>query len=207
MILEGVTTTMGPDDEPHLAPMGATLDDSMTSLVLRPFHTSVTYRNLMARGEGVFHITDDVELIAQSAIGRLQGAPELIPARSVRGFILADACRWYAFRIREKVPGDDRSVMYCQVIDHGWQRDFVGFHRARHAVLEFAILATRVHLLRQEAVLAEMERWRPLVEKTGGPREVRAWQLLEAFVQQAYDAAHPTIRFEGGEDTISRVTS
>ncbi len=207
MILEGITTTMGPDDAPHLAPMGAVVEDSMTSLVLRPFHTSVTYRNLVAHREGVFHITDDVELIARSAVGRLQGSPRLIPARSVRGFILADACRWYAFRVQETMAGDDRSIMKCQIIDQGHQREFVGFHRARHAVLELAILATRVHLLPQETVLAEMERWRPLVEKTASPRELRAWQLLEEFVRQAYDESHSISHSEGGEDAISRMSS
>ena len=42
---------------------------NMARFVLRPFHTSTTYHNLKARGEGVLHVTDDVLLLAQTAIG------------------------------------------------------------------------------------------------------------------------------------------
>ncbi len=41
----------------------------MRRFVLRPFRTSTTYRNLKAHGEGVLHITDDVLLLARTAIG------------------------------------------------------------------------------------------------------------------------------------------
>ena len=43
--------------------------DSMERFVLRPYRTSTTYQNLKARGEGVLHVTDDVLLLAQAAIG------------------------------------------------------------------------------------------------------------------------------------------
>ena len=60
--------------------MGPIVDETMQTLVLRPFQTSTTYRNLKQTGCGVFHVTDDVLLLAQAAIGALDVSPETFPA-------------------------------------------------------------------------------------------------------------------------------
>ncbi len=80
LLLEGVVTTLNGDDSPHIAPMGPIVDERFTRLLLRPFRTSVTYQNLKRTGQGVLHVTDDVELIARAAVGRLEVLPRLIPA-------------------------------------------------------------------------------------------------------------------------------
>ena len=61
--------------------------------------------------------------------------------------------------------------------------DFFGFNRARHAVLEAAILATRGHLLPAVEIQAELARLRPWVDKTGEPAEHRAFQFLSEYIQ------------------------
>ena len=75
MILEGIVTTISPEGELNIAPMGPVVDEAMSRLVLRPFRTSHTYRNLKHLGEGVFHVTDDVLMLAQGAIGTVQPMP------------------------------------------------------------------------------------------------------------------------------------
>ena len=60
--------------------MGPLVDEDMTRLVLRPYQTSRTYQNLKRTGQGVFHVTDDVELLAHAAVNRLEPLPALIPA-------------------------------------------------------------------------------------------------------------------------------
>jgi hypothetical protein len=57
-----------------------------------------------------------------------------------------------------------------------------GLSRAKHAVVEAAILATRLDMLGREEVRKQMQTLRVLVEKTGGASEHRAWQRLEAYV-------------------------
>src|SRR5689334_13295637 len=100
MILEGLVTTLNADGSVNLAPMGPIVDERMDLLVFRPFPTSTTFANLQRIGEGVFHVTDDVELLARAAVGLLATLPEMRPAEAVTGMIIADACRWYAFRVR-----------------------------------------------------------------------------------------------------------
>jgi hypothetical protein len=182
VILEGIVTTLASDGTPNIAPMGPEVDASMRSLVLKPFRSSTTYQNLKQHGEGVFHVTDDVLLLARTAVGAAIN-PTLKDATAIRGKILADACRWYAFRVTQLDDEHERTRIVAKVIDSDAEREFLGFNRAKHAVLEGAILATRLHLLPPTEILAQFEALRPLVEKTGGEQERVAFAFLEEFVR------------------------
>jgi uncharacterized protein len=189
LILEGVVSTLGADQEPHVAPMGPVVDASLARLWLRPFATSTTFQNLKRTGEGIFHVTDDVELLARAAVGRLSPLPRLIPSQAVSGVILADACRWYAFQVESIDESSERTSVVARVVDRGLIRDFLGFNRAKHAVVEAAILATRTHLIDQPELLAEFERLAVPVAKTGSAAERRAFDFLRSFVQARSGAA------------------
>jgi hypothetical protein len=58
----------------------------------------------------------------------------------------------------------------------------MGFNRAKHAVLEAAILATRTHLLPKDQIRDEFSRLQVIVDKTAGPREQEAMALLTQYV-------------------------
>jgi hypothetical protein len=64
-------------------------------------------------------------------------------------------------------------------------REFFGLNRAKHAVVEAAILATRLHLIPVEEIRAEYRKLRVLVEKTGGPAESAAFDFLTEHVERA----------------------
>jgi hypothetical protein len=188
VILEGIVTTLSLDSVLNIAPMGPRIEpeSGMARFVLRPFRTSTTYQNLKARGEGVFHITDDVLLLAQTAIGAAPPpAPPTRPADVVAGLILIDACRHYEFRVVELDDREDRTAIVVETVAQGRNRDFFGFNRAKHAVVEAAILATRVAWLPRDEVLVEFRKLAVLVDKTGGPRERAAFTLLHRHVREA----------------------
>ena len=186
LIAEGIVTTVNPDGSANISPMGPRVNRDFTHLLLRPFQTSTTYQNLKATGEGVFHITDDVLLIAQAAIGRLGPQPPLQPAQHVRGFLLSDACRWFAFRVSHLDDSQERTTIDCTVVGSGNLRPFFGFNRAKHAVLEAAILATRIGILPSEQITAELERLAIPVEKTAGKQEREAFELLREYVLRSF---------------------
>jgi hypothetical protein len=181
-LLEGVVTTLNANGSPHIAPMGPMVDLNFELLLLRPFRTSVTYQNLKRTGQGVLHVTDDVELIAQAAVGRLETLPQLRPADAVEGVIITDACRWYAFRVESLDDREERTTIVARVVDRGRLREFFGFNRAKHAVIEAAILATRIGLLDRQMILDEFERLASPVAKTGGIEERRAFEFLRQYV-------------------------
>lgn len=183
MILEGIVTTVGEDGAVNIAPMGPRVDADFKRLLLRPFKTAQTYKNLKHLGEGVFHVTDDVLLLAQAAVGQIEEPPMMIPATRVQGFILQDTCRFYEFAVERIHDSDERTEIKARVVASGRQRDFFGFNRAKHAIVEAAILATRLQLLPRDEILKDFDRYRVWVEKTGGQRERQAFAFLEQYVR------------------------
>ncbi len=188
MILEGIVTTINADGTTNISPMGPLVDAEMSHFVLRPYQTSTTYTNLRRTGEGVFHVTDDVLLLARSAVGPVEPEPSLMDAKSIEGRVLADACRWYEFRASNIDDREQRVTIAATVVDRGTIREFFGFNRAKHAVLEAAILATRVDFLPHDEICAEIERLRSPVAKTAGPQETEAFAFLEKFINESIAA-------------------
>jgi hypothetical protein len=180
LILEGIVTTLNEDGSPNISPMGPRVDREVSRLTLRPFRTSQTYANLQRLGAGVFHVTDDVELIARAAVGMLLPAPELVPVST--GQRLADCCRWFSFRVTSVDHREERTSIECTVIEQGAVRPFFGFNRAKHAVLEAAILATRIGILPAEEIRREMERLAIPIQKTAGHQERRAFAFLQQHI-------------------------
>src|SRR5688572_3348926 len=124
MILEGIVTTVSPSGDVNIAPMGPRVEPEMQRFLLRPFPTAQTYQNLKAHGEGVLHVTDDVLLLARAAVGKVEPRPLLVPAARVKGFVLADACRYYEFQIRSIDESEQRVRLEAEVVHSGRLRDF-----------------------------------------------------------------------------------
>jgi hypothetical protein len=182
MILEGIVTTISPAGAVNIAPMGPHVEPDMQRFVLRPFPTAQTYQNLVAHGEGVLHVTDDVLLLAKGALGKVEPPPRLVPATRVKGFVLVDACRYYEFRVADIDDSEQRARITAEVVHRGRLRDFFGFNRAKHAVVEAAILATRTDFLPLDEIEAEFQKLQVVVNKTGGPREHEAFEFLRRHV-------------------------
>lgn len=176
-------TTLGDDGEVNISPMGPVVDANFSVLVLRPFQGSRTFRNLVRERQGVFHVTDDVDLIARAAVGQLSTPPHTVAAKAVQGTVLADACRWFELKVETIDDSEERSVIVARSVSSGWNRDFLGFNRAQAAVVEAAILATRTHLLDSEEIANSLDQLRVPVKKTGGSVELEAFEFLCQFIR------------------------
>jgi uncharacterized protein len=179
VIVETIVTTLDPHGAINFAPMGVEWGEE--GIVLKPFLETTTFRNLSATGAAVVNLTDDVMLFAQGAISSPQ-FPSL-PAAVVRGVVLEAACSWRELEVLQVDATPPRSRIDTRVVHRGVRREFIGFNRARHAVLEAAILATRIHLLPAEQIRDEFARLQVIVDKTAGPREREAMELLTQYVQ------------------------
>jgi len=180
MIIESIVTSIDEGGAVNFAPMGVEWGEE--TIVLKPFLETTTFRNLKATGAAVVNLTDDVLLFARSAIA----SPQFpwTPAVAVRGAVLEAACSWREIEATAIDDTPPRSRIETRVVHRGTRRDFIGFNRARHAVLEAAILATRTHLLPAQQIRDEFARLAVPVEKTAGPREREAWELLRTYVDQ-----------------------
>jgi hypothetical protein len=117
--------------------------------------------------------------------------------RPFEGRIIAGACRWYAFQVARLDDRQERTHIEADVIASGVLRDFLGFNRAKHAVVEAAILATRTAFLPAAEIRDGFRRLLPLVEKTGGPAEQRAFEFLAEFVERALNEGSTAPRASG----------
>jgi hypothetical protein len=168
-ILETVVTTINPDGSVNCAAMGVEWGEQR--IVIKPFRGTRTLRNLRATAAAVVNLTDDILLFSQAALG--DPHPPTRPAAAVEGAVLADACSWREVRV-ESIEGGERARVSTVVVGGGTGREFLGLNRARHAVLEASILASRARLLDADDIRAELRRLQVLVDKTAGPREREA---------------------------------
>jgi len=154
------------------------------TIVLKPFIDTATYRNVTATRTAVVNLTDDVRVFARAAIAN----PEYptTAAVVVRGVVLADCCAWREVEPRSIDSTPPRARIETAVVHRGFNREFIGFNRARHAVLEAAIYATRLHLLERAFIEAEMTRLQTIVDKTAGDHEREAMALLVDHMRRTW---------------------
>jgi len=181
MIVETVTTTINADGTVNCAAMGVEWGDA--AIVIKPFRATRTLRNLERSGAAVVHVTDDILLFVQAALD--DPHPATRRAASVDGAVLAGACSWREVKVQEIDATGPRARVTTRVVGWGTGREFVGFNRACHAVLEASILASRVRRLPADEIRAELARLAVLVDKTGGPRERAAWDYVVDHVRAA----------------------
>jgi uncharacterized protein len=184
-IVETVTTTINPDGTVNCAAMGVEWGDE--TIVIKPFRSTRTLRNLRARGAAVVNLTDDILLFTQAALG--DPHPPTRATATIDGAVLADACSWREVTVETIDASGPRARVTTHVVGRGVGREFLGFNRARHAVLEASIIASRAHLLPAGKIRVELERLQVLVDKTAGPREHEAMELVRRHVNAAVGSA------------------
>lgn len=186
MIREAIVTTIDRSGTPHLAPLGLIEEGDLW--ILAPFRPSTTLDNLESLPYAVASYTDDPLVFAGLVTGRRDWplcSSAQVPVPRL-GFALAHA-ELVVAHVEDRV---ERPRYHCRVLHREQHAPFEGFNRARNAVLEGAILVTRLHLLPRERVEREMDHLAIAVEKTAGPREREAWSWLIAK-RDAFYAATP----------------
>ena len=187
MIIESIVTSISPDGAVNCAPMGVEWGD--TTIVLKPFLDTATYRNLVATRAAVVNLIDDVRVFARAAISN--PVYPTVSAEVIRGVMLDDCCSWREVEVRSVDSTPPRSRIVTAVVHRGIKREFIGFNRARHAVLEAAIYATRLHLLPRAFIDSEFARLQVIVDKTAGPDEIDAMVMLTDHVRASQSDASP----------------
>lgn len=180
MIIETIFSTLDPSGQPNFAPMGVVLGEG--EITVRPFRDTQTYRNLLATGVGVVNITDDVLAFVHSAL--YDAVLTHFKAQVIPGVVFQEACAWREVEVMAESGSPDRAEIRCREVFRGWQRDFIGFCRARNAVIEATILATRIHLSARQAVFDDLERYDQIVQKTGDERERMAFEQVRNYVRE-----------------------
>jgi hypothetical protein len=109
-------------------------------------------------------------------------------ASTVAGSVIEETHSWREVVVTEITPAEDgmaRSQVRARVVASGTgTREPLGLCRARHAVVEASIFASRLKWLGPERVWAELARLQELVDKTAGPRERAAMEYVRRYVSE-----------------------
>lgn len=174
MIYEVVVTTVNQDGDVHIAPMGIRYDNRC--VLIAPFKPSQTLLNLQSSGTAVINVTDDVRVYAGCLTGKYHWPTQT--TKVIQGQRL-EAAISYQELVVEKIDDDGlRPTVRLSQVFQEIIRPFPGFNRSQAAVIEAAILVSRLNMLPAEKIDLEMEYLSIAVNKTAGEREQEAWLWL-----------------------------
>jgi uncharacterized protein len=166
----------------HVAPMGVRYEGGGAIVVLMPFKPSRTLDNILATRCAVLNLTSDVRVFAGCVTGRRDWP--LLPAERVAAPRLAGCLSHAELELLEVQDDAQRPVLRMRCVHRGRHADFAGFNRAQAAVIEGAVLVSRLRMLPAEKIDREFAYLQIAIDKTAGPDELDAWQwLLEAVAR------------------------
>jgi len=182
MIRESIVITPNADGSPHVAPIGVIVEGE--ELVIAPFRPSATLENLEARRVATVNYTDDVRVFAGCLTGRRDWP--VVAASRIAASRLAGALAHDELELVATEQDAQRPRFRCRVVHRQAHAPFLGFNRAQAAVVEAAILVSRLHMLPRAKIDSEMAYLAIAIDKTAGPRELEAWGWLTDKIAAFY---------------------
>lgn len=178
VIFETVVTTLSTEGVAHVAPMGIRYRDD--EVVLMPYRPSTTLDNIAATGHAVLNIVVDTRVFAGSVTGRKVW--DTLPAERITGVRLACALSHVELRLVSRQDEEQRTVLRLARVHEAVHAPFTGINRAQAAVVEGAVLVSRLNMLPSAKVDSEMAYLQIAIDKTAGPEEREAWDWLREAV-------------------------
>lgn len=173
-IIETIITTMDVEGTAHIAPLGLIQDGE--HWLIGPFKPSRTLDNLEHHPFAVASHTQDVRVFAGCLTGRKEWP--LVKASQVSGYRLASAQTHWELKVVDVEADDVRPKFRCSIVQQETHKPFAGLNRAQAAVLECAVLVSRLNMLAKEKIEAELDYLTIAISKTAGPQELEAWGWL-----------------------------
>lgn len=182
MIFETIITTVNLVGEPHITPFGIQYESDL--VIISPYKPSVTLDNILATSCAVMNLTDDVRVFA-AALTNKSAAPTL-RANKIKACRLADCLAHVELELVEVRESATRPQLAMKRVFEQSHKPFAGFNRAQAAVIELAVLVSRLHLLSREKIETEMQYLQMAIDKTAGEREREAWSWLQQKIADFY---------------------
>lgn len=174
MIFETIVTSINADGSVHIAPFGIREQDGL--ILIAPFRPSTSLDNLLRERAAVLNMTDDVRIFA----GSLTGCRDwpVRKAVKVQGWVVEGVLAHREMELVKVIEDEVRPQLWFRNVYQQNHSPFRGFNRAQAAVVELAVLVSRLHMLPAEKIDAEIKYLSIAMEKTAGEREIEAWGWL-----------------------------
>ncbi len=174
LIVETIVTTLDAAGAPHIAPLGLIAEGE--HWVIAPFKPSKTLDNLRGHPFAVASHPSDVRVFAGCVTGRKSWP--VVGAETIKGVRLAAAVSHWELHVERVVEDVQRPRFFCRRVHVASHQPWAGFNRAQAAVLELAVLVTRLDMIPPEKVEKEIAYLEIAITKTAGSAELEAWGWL-----------------------------
>src|SRR5262245_38730749 len=188
LIRESMVITSNREGRVHIAPTGLIAEDG--DWIIAAFRPSTTLDNLGLVPFATANPTHAVRVFPRCLTGQHTWptiASEKLPVPR-----LENALSHAELAVVSVKDDPQRPRLRCRVVRFVSHMPFQGFNRAQAAVLEAAILVSRLHLLPQEKMERDLAYLHTAVEKTAGPREIEAWTWLANKVAAHFASPTPS---------------
>ena len=179
MIYETIVSSISDNGVPHVTPFGIRMQDGL--VVIAPFKPSTTLSNILSTGHAVVNLTDDVRIFAAPLAGK--PIVDLTTASKINGVRLTDLLAHKELKLVKFEDDETRPQLFLEIVHEEQHQPFQGFNRAQAAVIELAVLVSRLKRLPLEKICGEMNYLTIAIEKTAGPKELEAWGWLVEMVE------------------------
>ena len=184
MIYETIVISTDHAGHPHIAPFGVRKHEGR--ILIAPFRPSSSLDNLLAQPTATLNMTDDVRVFAGALTGRRDWP--VFAASHIKGYVLQSALSHSELELVDVIEDAMRPQLYFKVVHEENHAAFQGFNRAQAAVIELAVLVSRLNMLAPEKINAEIAYLEIAIGKTAGPRELEAWGWLMDAVENHHAA-------------------
>lgn len=184
LIRETIITTLTPEGEPYIAPLG--IIEEGENWVIAPFKPSTTLENIRTHGTATVNYIDDVRIFAGCLTGRKDWP--VLPTEEIEGVYLEAALTHAELEVETITEDEVRPRFSCRVVNEVAHKPFYGFNRAQAAVVEAAILASRLKMLPRDKVVSEMKYLQIAIDKTAGEIELEAWGWVKEMIDASISA-------------------
>jgi hypothetical protein len=180
MIQEVIVTTQNTEGKVHIAPMGIHL--LKNEIIILPFRPSTTLNNILESKTAVINYCDDVRIFAGCLTGKRNWP--LTATKNNKSHYLSSALAHKEVELLRIEEDETRPKLFCKAVNTVNHAPFQGFNRAQFAVLEAAILVSRLNRLPIEKIQSEINYLNIGLQKTAGEKELEAWGWLMTCINQ-----------------------
>ncbi len=182
MIFETIVTSVDEDGKPYVTPFGVRHEAGC--VVISPYKPSTSLNNILATKCAVMNLSDDVRVFAGALTKRQPW--QLVETNIIEGFRLVDCLAHVELALDEVRDDAMRPQLVMMKVAEFNHKPFAGFNRAQAAVIELAVLVSRLHMLPREKIQTELQYLKIAIDKTAGEREKEAWGWLIEKIDNFY---------------------
>jgi len=183
-VRETIVTTKNENNTIKVSPLGVYIENDI--LKLKPFKPSISLDNILRNNSGVINYIDDVRIFA-SCITKKNMDIDFEKTNKVDCARIKNSISHTEFIVKNVEHDDTRPTIICEPVNEEVHRMYYGFNRAKAAVIELCILASRLGIIDDDKIKKEIKYLQIAIDKTAGEFELEAWNWLIEYINNYKD--------------------